>query len=79
MRRTTGLEIQVEEELQTFRHAVTRYRIRLRTFRAGELAEKAEKTLLERKPAGGEIRWVRESELDRFPLCSTGRKIAELL
>ncbi len=79
VRRTTGLEIQVEEELQTFRHAVTRYRIRLRTFRAGELAEKAEKTLLERTPAGGEIRWVRESELDRFPLCSTGRKIAELL
>jgi len=77
--KTTGLKVQAEEELRTFRHAVTRYRIRLRTFCAAELLKDAENVILERTPAGGEIRWVCEEELETFPLCSTGRKIAELL
>ena len=77
--KTTGLKICVGEELRTFRHAVTRYRIRLRAFRSEELPENAKNEILEKTPAGGEIRWVREEELENFPLCSTGRKIAQLL
>lgn len=88
VQKTTGLKIRLGAELTSFRHSVTRYRILLRTFQ-GELSQTSSPQvssdsenaffLRGRTPAGGEIRWVGLSELNAFPLCSTGRKIVEML
>ena len=74
-RETTGLEVEITEEAAKIRHSVTKYRILLHVFR-GRLVSSA--NARKETPSGGEIRWVGEKELETIPLCSTGRKIAEM-
>jgi len=73
VRETTGLEVEIGEETAKIRHSVTKYRILLHVFRGRLLNSTNER---KETPAGGEIRWVSAKELETFPLCSTGRKIA---
>jgi A/G-specific adenine glycosylase len=70
VRRIAGVSIAPGELVKTLRHGVTRFRITLECY-AAEYVSDAEKSPLETK-------WVRPGELDRYPLNTTGRKIANL-
>ena len=56
--------------LTTIKHGVTRFRITLDCYRA-EWQRGA--------TAGKNLRWVKPSELDRYPLSMTARKLSHLL
>jgi A/G-specific adenine glycosylase len=61
------------EHVKTLIHGVTRFRITLDCYEAEFRSND--------KPAadGIETRWLRPAELDRYPLSSTGRKLAMLI
>ena len=75
-RETLGLEITLGKRLCTLRHGVTKYRIQLDCFHA---VASNPRSLRTQTPAGGEIRWTDTSQLQEFPLSSTGRQLAEML
>jgi A/G-specific adenine glycosylase len=67
----TGIYIAPRRRLETFTHGVTRFRITLECHEAEYLACKGK--------AAVECLWLRPDELDDYPLCSTGRKLAKLI
>jgi A/G-specific adenine glycosylase len=73
VRRLTGVHISLGEHRTTLRHGVTRFRITLDCYEAEYLSHNG---------GGAENlvqKWVRPAELERYPLSSTGRKLAGLL
>jgi A/G-specific adenine glycosylase len=72
VRRLTGVMIGPGELLKTIRHGVTRFRITLDCFAAEYVSETAAEFPVERK-------WVRLGELEKYPLSTTGRKMAEMI
>jgi A/G-specific adenine glycosylase len=72
VRRLTGVEILPGQLLKTLRHGVTRFRITLDCFAAEYEAETDNETTIE-------IKWVRPAELEKYPLSTTGRKIARMI
>jgi A/G-specific adenine glycosylase len=72
LRANLGLDVIVREELATLKHSVTRFRITLRCV-------SAEHRQGEPTDHGTELRWVRPTDLEDFPLSTTGRKLATLL
>ena len=66
-----GAEVRLDRFLKELRHSVTRYRIRLLCFLAqsDRLFPKDEH----------DQKWVTASELDEYPLSTTGRKLAVLV
>ncbi len=68
-----GLSVRLESFGSEIRHAVTRYRIRLQSFRATDVGGRL------RRRAGRELKWVALTELRELPLSTTGRTIAEQL
>jgi A/G-specific adenine glycosylase len=73
VRRMTGVTISPGEHRKTLRHGVTRFRITLDCYDAQ----------YESHNGGGAEnlvqKWVRPTELQHYPLSSTGRKLAALL
>jgi len=69
--RQTGVLVQLGRLLVTLRHQVTRFRITLECYEAARISGRLRK--------GNELRWVRQSDLARYPLSSTGRKLAALV
>ncbi len=72
VRSATGLNVRVGPRLHTLRHGVTRFRITLEAYEA-ECLERADG----RRPSA--YRWLRLSELEQYPLSTTGRRLARLL
>ena len=71
--RMTGVSISPGSHRKTLRHGVTRFRITLDCYDAAYVSHNG---------SGAENlaqKWVRPAELDRYPLSSTGRKLAGLL
>jgi A/G-specific adenine glycosylase len=70
IRRLAALNIQEPQHLATLRHGVTRYRITLDAYivRCDGPAE----------ASGRAWRWVRPRDIEKYPLNSTGRKLARL-
>jgi A/G-specific adenine glycosylase len=66
----TGIDADIGLRLLVVKHGVTRYRITLSCY-AGEYRSGRIKT------AQGEIRWVRPSQFDEYPLSTTGRRLAQ--
>jgi A/G-specific adenine glycosylase len=69
----TGVTIAPGRHIKTLTHGVTRFRITLECHEAAFLSQ--HKT----SPAHLETRWLRPSELDAYPLSSTGRKLAKMV
>lgn len=72
VRRLTGVEILPGELLKTLHHGVTRFRITLDCF-AGEYVSETNAEIL------AEIKWARPAELEKYPLSTTGRKMAGII
>ena len=72
VRDLTGIAIEPGELLHTLRHGVTRYQITLECYAARCLAPGS-------PPDGAEVKWLRAEELARYPLSTTGRKLARLV
>ncbi|MCC6123799.1 MAG: A/G-specific adenine glycosylase [Pirellulales bacterium] len=72
VRRLTGVTIAPGELLQTLQHSVTRFRITLECYAAEYVSEDGRKT-------SSEIKWLRPAELEKYPLNTTGRKIASII
>jgi len=70
---------QPEQPLATLRHGVTRFRITLDVFAASMAARSHNPTPAIKQPLFARQRWVRLPELARYPLNTTGRKIAKLV
>jgi A/G-specific adenine glycosylase len=69
----TGVRITPGPHITTITHGVTRFRITLECFTADyRSCDKKTATALE-------TRWLRASELQDYPLSSTGRKLANLI
>lgn len=68
VRDQTGLTIQLGDEIATFKHSVTRYRITLRCFTATVHSGRLHAT--------DTLRWVTPVEFPEYPLSVTGRKFA---
>ena len=69
----TGVVIAPDRQVKTLTHGVTRFRITLECYEAEFLSNgKNVETVLE-------TRWLRPAELEKYPLSSTGRKLAGLL
>ena len=68
----TGLRIESAELVTTLRHGVTRFRITLNCYSAAYASGK-----ITRRHAD-DMRWLLPSQLDDYPLSTTGRKIARL-
>jgi A/G-specific adenine glycosylase len=73
VRQLTGLIVAPGEHLKTLTHGVTRFRITLECYRA-EYVSSARDV---QSPL--ETRWLRPSELQGYPLSSTGRRLARLV
>ncbi|MCA9219493.1 MAG: A/G-specific adenine glycosylase [Planctomycetales bacterium] len=69
-RELTGITVSLGEQLATFKHGVTRFRITLTCWEAQRQAGRIR---------GSELVWQPVHELDHMPLSTTGRKIAKLL
>jgi A/G-specific adenine glycosylase len=67
----TGVMIAPDRRIKTLTHGVTRFRITLDCYEAEYLGT-------DNKTCKLETRWLRPSELDAYPLSSTGRKLAQL-
>lgn len=65
---TTGANIQLDRFLKELKHSVTRYRISLLCFLAS-----TEQAIPE---PDENLQWVSASQLDEYPLSTTGRKLA---
>jgi len=72
VRQLTGVVIRPGAHLRTIRHGVTRFRITLECYEAEYVAN------ADGKPPEVEVRWVRPSELNKYPLSSTGRRLGAL-
>ncbi len=72
VQRLSGVNIAPGDLFKTLHHGVTRFRITLDCFAAEYVAEIDEKNTIVK-------RWIRPAELDRYPLSTTGRKIAEAI
>jgi A/G-specific adenine glycosylase len=68
-----------EQPLATLRHGVTRFRITLEVFTASLAARLRNRLEKSKQSPFAQSRWVRPAELPRYPLSTTGRKIAKLL
>ena len=68
---TVGTDIQLDRFLKELRHSVTRYRISLLCFLAS-----TEQAIPE---PDENLQWVPASQLDDYPLSTTGRKLAVLV
>jgi A/G-specific adenine glycosylase len=72
VRKIAGIDVAPGELLKTLRHGVTRFRITLDCYAAEYVAE-----------TDGEITaekcWVRPTELDGYPLSTTGRSLANII
>ena len=73
VRQLTGLIVSPGEHVQTLTHGVTRFRITLECYRADYVSSARDV----QSPL--ETRWLRPSELDGYPLSSTGRRLARLV
>jgi len=73
VRRRTGVAIEPGRHLKTIRHSVTRFRITLDCYEAKHVAGP------EGTPTETNMKWLRPAELDRYPLSTTGRKLAGLV
>lgn len=73
IRAMTGAVVVPGQCVKTLTHGVTRFRITLDCYEAEFRSND--------KPAADRIetRWLRPAELDRYPLSSTGRKLAKLI
>ena len=71
VRHQAGLTIDVSAQIAQFEHSVTRYRITLRCFTATVAAG--------RIGADDSLAWVKPTEFMKYPLSTTGRKLATLL
>jgi len=69
----TGITCEPGPRMKTIKHGVTRYRITLDCYLAQFVSGRARST--KQKP----VRWVRMSELAKYPLSTTGRKMARLV
>lgn len=69
---STGLTVRLNDQLQTIKHAVTRYRITLNCFVSRSVRGRITQ-------ANGPLQWVELSLLKELPLSVTGRKLAKLL
>jgi A/G-specific adenine glycosylase len=73
VRKATGVRIRPGRRLATRKHTVTRFRITLDCFEARYLSGPA-------KPNGlPAMHWLEPSELEHYPLCTTGRELCRLL
>ena len=68
-----GIAVRVGEHLLSLKHAVTRYRITLDCFAAQYLGNGSTSA------AAPDAHWVRPADLDRYPLSTTGRRLARLV
>jgi len=73
VRALTGVAVLPGSLLQTIKHSVTRYRITLACYEARYQSGRV------RSSRRRVVRWVRPAELADLPLCTTGRKLAELI
>ena len=71
VRTLAGVVVVPGEPLKTLTHGVTRFRITLTCYEAAFLSD--DETVAGRL----ETRWLRPTELDGYPLNSTGRKLAK--
>ena len=67
----TGVEVAPGEQLATFKHGVTRFRITLHCYAAARRSSARRVTTT--------ARWVALAVLPEYPLSTTGRKISQLL
>jgi A/G-specific adenine glycosylase len=72
VRRLGGIDITPGELLKTLRHGVTRFRITLDCYSAEYETKNGRDT-------SGEVRWICPAELGKYPLSTTGRKIADFI
>jgi A/G-specific adenine glycosylase len=73
MRELTGVQVRMEGELHTIRHALTRHRICLRCFSARYISGRFRSTFYERG------RWAEPGELPQYPFSSPQRELAKLV
>jgi A/G-specific adenine glycosylase len=72
VRQRTGLGVKLGSHLKTIRHSVTRFRIALDCYEAEYVSGR------DGTPAKTPMKWLSPRGLDRYPLSSTGRKLAKL-
>ena len=70
VRALTGATVRPGRLLATFKHGVTRFRITLDCYEAEYISRDG------RPIDSASLRWLRPAELDAYPLCTTGRKLA---
>jgi A/G-specific adenine glycosylase len=70
IRRLTGIEVSSLQHATTLRHGVTRFRIKLDGYIA-KFESAAKKNDMQSQ------QWVRPTDLEEFPLSTTGRKLAK--
>jgi A/G-specific adenine glycosylase len=73
VRRLTGVIVGTHEHRTTLKHGVTRFRITLECYVAAYVSG-----VVAHREAS-EVRWVPETDLARYPLHSTARKLARLV
>ena len=69
----TGTLVEPIEHLTTIKHGVTRYRITLDCHAARYISGRTH------SGQGTPLRWVKPTELENYPLSTTGRKIGQLV
>jgi A/G-specific adenine glycosylase len=72
VRRLTGVTIRPGRHLETIKHGVTRFRITLDCYEARHVSGP------EGQATPAEMKWLRPTELDHYPLSTTGRQLARL-
>jgi A/G-specific adenine glycosylase len=72
VRSTTGVEVELGSLFTHFRHAVTRFRIRLLCYEAAHRGGRLDGNR-------AVLKWVRRAEFDQFPLSTPARRVARLL
>jgi A/G-specific adenine glycosylase len=73
VRKLTGVHVEPGACWKTLKHGVTRFRITLDCYQAEYVRRTAGKA------AAAAQRWLRPAELDNYPLCTTGRRLARLV
>jgi A/G-specific adenine glycosylase len=73
VRTLAGVVVSPGKHMTTLTHGVTRFRITLDCYEAAFLSN--DETVADRLTT----RWLRPADLDRYPLNSTGRKLAMLI
>lgn len=68
----TGIAAELELTEQSIKHAVTRFRITLRCYRAIDVTGRL-------KRSGSQLKWLTPKQIDDTPMSVTGRKIAKTL